>query len=436
MKSRGLRIGSFWVAILMLSPSLAMTDDACDVFSLETVVEKAVEVNIGLRISEEEIRAAQSVRQIRRTRFLPTLGAEYSYRRIDDSVSAPGIGTITPNDQYTFSVSITQPIFSGFSLINQYRSALLEVETAGWKEIQTRRDIVLEAQQIYFSLLKAQKLESVSGKTIEQISAQETVARNFYEIDMIPLNDLLQVQVELANARQAQVVALNNLDTARSALNILLRRPVNSPVRIEDIQDYRPFEHGIDYCMDSAREQRIEIRLADLLIQLAEKDVNIAKKDYFPTVNLKGVYSRLGDEPDTSGDTGISDPDVWEISASAVWNFWEWGRTRSTVNEKKHRLAKARHQKEQLIDDIVLQVKQAYLKVRETEKNIKTIEQAIGQARENFRINQERYRNQVATSTDVLDAQTLLAKTMTNYFTALYDFKIAKASLLWAIGSS
>jgi len=63
-----------------------------------------------------------------------------------------------------------------------------------------------------------------------------------------------------------------------------------------------------------------------------------------------------------------------------------------------------------------------------------TIETAIEQAQENVRINEERFKEQVATSTDVLTAQTLLARTMNSYYSALYDFKIAKASLYREMG--
>ena len=62
------------------------------------------------------------------------------------------------------------------------------------------------------------------------------------------------------------------------------------------------------------------------------------------------------------------------------------------------------------------------------------MEKAIEQEKENFRINEERYKEQMATSTDVLDAQTLLSRTMTNYYNALYEFKISKASLFRAMG--
>ncbi|MCP5046102.1 MAG: TolC family protein, partial [bacterium] len=119
---------------------------------------------------------------------------------------------------------------------------------------------------------------------------------------------------------------------------------------------------------------------------------------------------------------------------TANWNFWEWGRTRYGVKEKLSRLSQANYRKQDILDNIELEVKQAFLRTKETEKNITTVEKAIEQAKENLRITEERYKEQVSTTTDVLVAQTLLTETMTNYYNALYDFKIAKAVLYRAIG--
>jgi len=118
----------------------------------------------------------------------------------------------------------------------------------------------------------------------------------------------------------------------------------------------------------------------------------------------------------------------------AKWNFWEWGRTSYGVKEKRSRLSQAELRKKQIVDNIRLEVKNAYLRTQQAEQAIITIEKAIEQAKENYRINQERYKEQVATQTDVLIAQTLLTRTMTNYYNALYAFKISKATLYRAMG--
>jgi outer membrane protein TolC len=55
-------------------------------------------------------------------------------------------------------------------------------------------------------------------------------------------------------------------------------------------------------------------------------------------------------------------------------------------------------------------------------------------AEENLRVSEERYRAQVTTSTEVLDAQTQLTQARINYFGALYDHHLAKARLQRAVG--
>ncbi len=266
-----------------------------------------------------------------------------------------------------------------------------------------------------------------------QLSAHENVAKTFYEVGMTPLNDLLKSQVELANSRQELTIAKNNLEYAKSDFNTLLRRHINSSVDLVDILNHMPLTNELDYYLELAQKNRLEIKLADLQIEMAEKELALAKKDYFPTVTLTGTRYQRGTDWDVAGGDGISDPNSWNVSAIASWNFWEWGKTCFGAKEKKSRLYQAKLSKDEIADKISLEVKQSFLKTKESENNIITVQKAIEQAKENLRISQERYKEQIATSTDVLDAQTLLSRTMTNYYNALYDFKISKASLYRAM---
>jgi len=401
----------------------------------------AIDANLNLKQSRQEVKAAEETRKVSITRFFPTLSTSYDYQHRNKELTQEltGIGpsptfVVRPDDQYTFVTSFNQPIFNGFSLVNQYKIADLGLDSAEFSEKVTRQDVILDAKNAFYSVLKAEKLLEVANQRVTQIAAQKDVAENFYEVGMSPLNDLLQAQASLANARQGFTVAQNNLAIAKSQFNIVLRRPVNAAVEIQDILDYLPFVHDFDYCLDTARENRLEISIADLEIEIAEKEVELARKDYFPSVNLRGNYTRTGDDYKAHGGEGISDSASWQIQAVAEWDFWEWGRTHFGVREKLHRLSQAQYQRSQILDNIELEVKTAFLRTKESEDNIITVEKAIEQAKENFRINQERFKEQVATTTDVLDAQTLLSNTLTNYFNALYDFKISKATLYRSMG--
>ncbi len=404
-------------------------------YSLERAIQSALLANLGLKSAQEETMAAMARKNARRTEFFPTFNLTYQYVRNDDEFRGDEVGLVAPKNEYTFMAGFSQPLFKGFSILNRYKISDLSLQASRTSEEIFRQDIIFSTMEAYYYLLKTTKLKEIARETVTEIDAQKTVAENFYEVGMTPLNDLLQAQVELANAQQALVIAQNDMETAEAYFNTVLRRPINAPITVEDILDYEIFEYDIEYCLSQAEKYRQEINLADLELQIAEKEFEVAKKDFFPTVSLDGRYFQQGTEWDARGGLGVfGKSSGWDVTAVATWNIFEWGRTYFGAEEQIHRVSQARLKRTQLLDNIRLEVKQAYLKMRESEKNIKTVELAIEQAKENFRIYTEQYKEQIATQTDVLIAQVLLSRTRTNYYSALYDYEIARAALFRAMG--
>jgi len=431
-----------WVSALLvflLLPNIGAAQSSQDALGLRDAIESALKANLEIKRSLEEIHAAEAVRHSSMTKFLPTLGTSYTYVHRNEERTSPSLLSgrdivTSPQDQYTFATTFTQPVFTGFGLINEYKLSELGLDRAEVSAKLTRQNVILDAKNAYFSVLKSQKLLDVAYQTVASIASQKEVSENFYKVGLSPLNDLLQSQVQLANAKQQLTIAQNNLEIARTQFNTVLRRPVNMPVLLVDELDYSSFQESLDSCLAIAQKNRLEIQVADLDIEVAEKQVKLTERDYFPSVNLTGTYARTGDDWDAHGGEGISDSAGWNVQATASWDFWQWGRTGFGRKEKLARLSQSKYRKTEVLDSINLEVKQAYLRTKEAEQNIVTIEKAVEQAKENLRITEEQYKEQVATQTDVLVAQTLLTQTMTNYFNALYDFKIAHAVLMRALG--
>ena len=424
----------FWLTATMpaLGEEMATSSD----MDLEKTVTLALEANITARISNQRTRAADAVVKSRKTEFLPTFSAQYNYTRHDEPVYSviPTVGLVQPKEEYAFVTSVTQPLFTGFALTNQYKLSKMGLDTARLNEALVRQDIVFEAKRAYFLLLQAQKLKAVAAEAVTMLEAQTEVAANYHEVGMTPLNDLLKTKVELANARQDLVASQNNLEIARADFNLLLRRPIGTPVTPMDVLDYVPLSRSLAECLETAETGRVEVAVADLEIQIREKEVTLARKDYYPTVQLQGNYYKLGTDWQVDGGEGVDDSSVWDVQAQARWDFWQWGKTGHGVAEKKSRLAEARLARTKLLDNIQREVKQAWLKADEFEKNIVTVQSAIDQAKEGFRISEALFKEQMATSTDVLDARTQLSETMTRYYNALYNFQIALAALDRAMG--
>jgi outer membrane protein TolC len=421
------------LAATVWSPPVdAQSAEAAQPMDLKAAVSAAIEANIRLRQATQDIDAAEANRKVQRSNLLATFNATYRYTRNDEAVTVGPVG-FGVEDEYEFRASFRQPLFTGGALIDQYRISELGLDAANLNEQVTRLDVIFLTKQAYFNVLKAAKLVEVAQNTVKLVEAQVEVARNFYEVGMRPLNDLLQVQVELANAKQELITAENQLDVAQSSFNIILRRPVNAPVVLVDIEDYLPLENDLEYYLALADRNREELKISNLEIQIAEKQVQIARSTYYPDLSLEGAYFKLSSQWDLSEGDAFFDNEGWSISGVASWDFWEWGRTKYNVSEKESRLEQVRLDKENIYDQIRVEVERAYLKAIETEKNILAVETAIEQARENMRITDERFKEQVATSTELLVAQNLLTRTQTNYFNALYDFKIAKAFLEKAV---
>ncbi len=418
------------VGLVAVVPAYGDETAASPGMDLGRTVALALEANLSVQISNQRTRAAAAVVKSRRTELLPTFSAQYNYTRNDE----PRLRIMQPEDEYVLVTSVTQPLFTGFALTNRYRLAQMGLDVARLNETLVRTNIVFEAKRVYFLLLRAQKLKVVAEEAVTMLEAQTEVASNYHEVGMTPLNELLKTKVELANARQDLVAAQNSLEVARADFNLLLRRPIGTPVTLVDILDYAPLSRSLTECLATAETERVEVTVADLEIQIREKEVVLAKKDYYPTVQVQGNYYQLGTDWQVDGGEGISDRSLWDVQAQARWEFWQWGKTGYNVAEKKSKLAEARLDRTELLDNIQRQVKTAWLKADESEKNIVTVQTAIDQARESFRISEELFKEQMATSTDVLDARTQLSETMTRYYNALYDFQLALAALDRAMG--
>jgi outer membrane protein len=431
-------VGLILFGILSGGSALAQTPPAP--LTLEESIKIALEQNLTVLSATEGVQASQFRQKAARTEFLAMWTGQYSYTWYNNPVSVGfgqvvGLGTTSglglTQNLYNFNTSLNQPIYTGGSISSNYRLEKLGVDISKATVDTAKLDVVVQARTGYFNILRAEKFLDVAKQAVKQFEAQLEVAKAFFDVGIVAKNDVLQAEVRLANAVQALVVAENNVATAKASFNTLLRRNIDTPLEVVDILQYKPFALKFEEAAGEALQQRPEIKAAGLSIDQAKEAVKIAKSAYFPTVSLAGNYVRTSDEFSLTGDVA---GDRWTVQALATFNIFDWGKTYYRVGESKVKVSQAENSKAQLIEGITLDVKQAYLNMLQSEKNIGVAQKSIEQAEENLRMNEERYKYQVATQTDVLDAVVLLAQAQVNYYGALSDYNIAVAQLDRAMG--
>jgi outer membrane protein TolC len=425
-----------FILLTVVSTGVIWAQDSQAPLTLEESIKIAMERSLTLHSAVVGIEGSKFRRKEAITNFLPWWTGQYAWTRYNQPVTIgvipaaiPGIGGtgLEDRDIFNFSTTLNQPLFTGGKILANYRSAKLGVDLSKESLEQAKLDLVLQVRVGYFTILRSEKFLLVAQQQVEQFEAQLEVTKAFFDVGIVPKNDVLQAEVNLANARQSLVKAANDLATAKASFNILLRREINTSFEVVDILGYKAFPLSYEQSLEEAFRLRPEIKTAQLNIDQAKEGVKIARADFFPTVSLAGNYTRFSDDIDVSGGAKFSDR--WTIQALATFTLWNWGNTAFKVGESKVKVAQAEDLKNQLIDSITLGVKDDYLNMQVAEKNIKVAETAIEQAEENLRMTEERYKYQVATQTDVIIAVTLLTQAKTNYYGALSDFNVAKAQL-------
>jgi len=414
--------------------------------TLDESIDLALKQSVLIHAAEEGVLGAEAQKQEALTGFLPKLNTSYNYTRYNVNpylrVPAGALGPGTPSstitagtqDNYTWATEVRQPLFAGGGILANYEVNKLGHDISRMEKAATVQDIVQEVKVSYFDILKAEKLLGVARQSLEQLQAHLNIAKNFFEVGLIPRNDVLQSEVQVANGEQTLIRAENSVELARSKFNTVLRRDINTPVQIEDILTDRPYDMTLEQSTTTALENRPEIKNQLLKVDQAKSQVKLARSDYFPVISAVGHYERVGDTPGVTG-SAFKDAENWYVMGQASWTFWEWGKTKNRVNASRSRENQSQDFLANLKDQVTLEVKNAYLLLKEAEKQVRVTRKIIEQAEENYRINEERYKEQVSTSTDVLDALTLLTRAKSDYTTALGDYNINQARLERAMGT-
>ena len=145
---------------------------------------------------------------------------------------------------------------------------------------------------------------------------------------------------------------------------------------------------------------------------------------------MLGTGRRLNDDWNIVDPEGVNG---WQIKGLLTWTF-DMFKKRSTVSERRTSEARAFVNRELLVETIMNEVKQAYEDMKRSEKDIADNKAAVEFRSENFRINQERYKEQVATYVEVLDAQRQLSLSEGDYYISLMGYKINTAILQRKMG--
>ncbi len=411
--------------------------------TLEQTIKIGLENSKALKISQSKIIGGDAKVSEVTSQMLPKLTLGASYMRLSDvppfEVHLPIFPTpVKIQDvilnNYNVKLSLQQPLFTGFKLISLRSAAESNYEALKSDYNKDANEAALNIQNAFWNLYKAQKVLALVVENLKQLEEHLSDTKKFLDNGLATKNDYLKLEVQYANVRLMRIESANNVKVAQAALNKLLGYNISDPTEITapDIQSGIG-EMKYNDLSKEAVNQREELKSTQLRINAGEDALTAARSAWYPSVFLFGdyYYSRPNQRYMPAKDEF---KDTWDVGVSLNWELWNWGYNSSQSTQAEQQLIQTQTAYEQVKDNIELEVYQAYLKIISENDKVDVNKISVQQAEENYRITSEKYNQQVATSTDLIDAEASLLDAKTKLATALVDFQLAKVKLDKAIG--
>jgi outer membrane protein TolC len=430
--------------IIILSASIALpaTAFAQSTYTSDECLAMAKTRNPAVLASIERKTQAAEKKDATYGDFLPKLNVDYSYTYFDEEntidASSLGISDVTTRERNNFrlGIHVDQPLFTGFRLTDTYNLADLGLKEAVAGEQLATLEITYQTLRTYYNYLMAQKIQKVADEAVVQLSSHLRDSEQFFKNEIIPLNNLLESKVHLANAKQDARRAAGQTRITRMQLATVIKEPLAIPFMVADTPDTAKLHTPVEELIIQALQKRPELRQANYRQEAARTNISLAKSAYYPTIMLSAGHNRYGGDAlvDGSGVSDIQDPEETMVGVYASWELFAWGQTNQRVRQASAADREAKQALTAVIDAISLEVQDNYIYATTSYANIETARVAVQQAKENLRMSELRYKNQISTNTDVLDARTLLSQTETNYYRAIYEYNIGLAGISRAVG--
>lgn len=424
-------------------PAAAQPAPAERSLTFAEVATVALRDSLQLRAAAFEVAVAQAQLAQARAGRGPQLTVTGSYTRIQERPGQqmtipnpfgdPPTVTITlpPPDPNVLAVRVAlqYPLYTGGRLEAQV--ALAEANLRGAEAVFARvqQQVVSAAQQLYLRGLAAQANLRAAANALAQAEEGLRVARARERAGVAARVDVVQAEVAVAGARQGVARADATVRSVEAELNAALNLPLSTPLRLTEALVPRPVSITLEAAVPRALEARPELRELRARQDAARAAIELARSGARPNVTAAVNYDVGG-----GGLTNLSG--AWSVTFAVTLLLSDGGVTRERVREAELRLEQLGVQEAQVRQRIELEVRQAFLALRQAAVQIEAAQQGVEQAREALRLARVRYEAGVGTVLEVLAAQTALAQAEAQHAAALFEQNQARLALLLAMGGA
>ena len=402
--------------------------------SLEDAVARGLQQNLGGLLSTDAVSGAQGERWRALSTLLPNLTTATSFSvRQNDLKAIIGIDVpgqppvIGPFGVFDTRASLEQSVFNWES-IERARSSAAQLKSARYSYKNARELIVLVVASNYL-------LVNADQSQVDAAQAQRDTAKVLFDqtsdqkkAGLAAAVDVLRSNVELQAREQRLIVAQNNLAKQKLVLARAIGLPRGQTFNLTTDVAYQQLTTStLEEALQQAYASRADYKSQTEQVRSAELQKKAASAERYPTLSAVVDYG-------TIGTNFASNHGTVNAAAELRLPIFQGGRVHGDKLVADSLLARARQRLEDLRASIDQEVRDAFLDLQATAREVSVEKNAVQLAMRTLQQSRDRFASGVTDNIEVVQAQESLADANDAYIASLYSYNIAKISLARAIG--
>ena len=396
--------------------------------------------NEQIKAADNAVRQAELDRQIAFAGYLP---------KVDGSLTGAFLKDMDLMDfklqmrgMYMAGLNVTQPLYAGGQITAANRLAAIGKDVSEEQRRQTRMQVIADVDKAYYSLIAVQSKVTMLEAYAEQMQGLYDQVALSVRAEMATQNDLLRISTKQNEISYQLQKARNGAELCRLSLANIIGTDFDAPLTLTDTA---PYAATLSQTLTEDITARPELHLLEKQVEAKEQQVKMARANYLPTVGLSLGYSHY-DNIKLKGTTLLDDGTPYSFKETIKGNspmallsvsvpLFHWGAEFKKVKKAKLDVDNARLQLQQSERGMRIEVRQAIQNLTDGQRMVETAQVGQQQAEENLRQMRQKYDAQLATMTDLLDAQSQWQQARSNLIEAQTQLRIYETEYLRVTGT-
>lgn len=300
---------------------------------------------------------------------------------------------------------------------------------------RSEEEVVYEVAKLYYQIQLTQTQSNLLKANLDQIDGLLKAVSLQYENGFAKKIDVDRLSVQKSNLE----IEMDNLELQVEQMEQALKYSMQMPLEEEIILTDSITEStisAIDFIsFTPSFSERPVLKILDKEIQLYDLDERRYKSGYFPNLNFFANYNY---EWQANGFNQFGNGNFWTdfsqvglaLNIPIFDGFFKSAKRETAI---LNGIQKS-EQKSMVLLGYELQHQTAVTTMRVNQNKLRTVQNTLATAQEVYRITQKRYAEGVAPITELLNSETALRESQSNYISTLAQIKLAEIDLLHANG--